>query len=88
MLDVSNHSIILTLKRKGNDVDQTFDLSKSGPIATAASNSANLRAGMRVVLKVSRDTKAVIDIKEVKDQQEKDNGSKSKKNVGKNKRGN
>jgi RNA polymerase sigma factor (sigma-70 family) len=83
-LDVSRNTITLTVRRKGKDVEQTFDLARHVQVQVAGKASAlsGVTAGMSVALKLSGDRKAVVGIKEAKGQQEKEHGPKSNKKVG------
>jgi RNA polymerase sigma factor (sigma-70 family) len=86
-LDVSQHTLTLTVRRKGKERDQTFDVKTNVPVQLARKSIAfcDVRAGMQVVLKLSRDRKTVVEIKETKGQQ--DEGPRSSKNAGKSKSG-
>jgi hypothetical protein len=82
-LDVSRNTLSLTVRQKGKDVDKTFNLTKKVQVQVAgkAAPLADVKAGMRVALKLSKDKKAVVEIKEAKGQQDK-NAGKSKSSDG------
>lgn len=67
-LDAAKNTITLAVRRKGKDVDQTFDLTRNVQVRLVgkATNLSDLRAGTQVVLKRSKDRKAIVEIKEVK----------------------
>jgi RNA polymerase sigma factor (sigma-70 family) len=71
-LDVSRNTLSLTVRQKGKVQVQ---------VAGKAAPLADVKAGMRVALKLSKDKKAVVEIKEAKGQQDK-NAGKSKSSDG------
>ena len=73
-VDPSRNTVTLTVRRKGKNVDQTFDLARNVEVVIAdrAGRLGDLKAGMEVALKLSKDKKKVVAIKEVNTPQNKD----------------
>ncbi len=67
-LDVSKNTITLTIRRRGKDIDQTFALTRNVRVQVAgrAADLSGVNAGMQAALKLSKDKKAVVEIKEAK----------------------
>jgi RNA polymerase sigma factor (sigma-70 family) len=88
-LDAATNTITLTVRRKGKDTDRTFDLRPNVQVRVAgkAANLADVQAEMPVALKLSKDKKAVVEVKEAKRENGKE-GHKGNPNAGTRKGGN
>jgi RNA polymerase sigma factor (sigma-70 family) len=75
-IDASKDSISVTVRRNDKNEDRVFHSSKNVQVFVAgkASTLTDLRAGMRVALKLSKDTEAIVlEIKEVREKQGENN---------------
>jgi hypothetical protein len=63
----AGRAIVVSVRREGKDVEKAYDLAQDAAVVLAGkpANVADLKAGTRIVLRLSKDKKTVVGIKGV-----------------------